>query len=167
MGEAKRKALAGYASSAPAIISPIKPDLIYHWTSSLKLHQIQNIDGHINIERAGMYSVEMESGVVAAFPGASRDLTVIPGLVWFTDRRAAPPTMAWSRGGEALGAKRIGLAFAPDDIGAISWLEYSRRETPSGESLEITASQRGDDPRSWWISETPVDMTMIKEIVTG
>lgn len=159
MGEAKRKAAVNFTPAAPAILRT--PSLIFHWTSSIKVHQIRE-EGVLRVESPEAYTVTTESGLTMMMPGHRRSYSDYPGLVWFTEKDKPPSTMAWSRMGAALGARRVALAFDPLEIGAVRWADYPGRKTSTGRKMDDLARKRGDSPGAWWVCEHLVETEACK-----
>jgi hypothetical protein len=58
---------------------------------------------------------------------------------------------------------RTALGFPLTSIPAVRWCDYPGYGTPEGKDLNETAIEAGDNPRDWYVSETPIDIMQMTE----
>ncbi len=171
MGEAKRRRDA--------------PPMVYHHTSVLRTNLLW-MAGEIRPEGATsditVPHPHLPHGVRCPPANYRRALVDFPPVVWFTTRVDVPGCMRVIRAvitdkdgntreedldratADAFTWKRVALGFRVADVPVVPWPEYYGYNTGEGRELNETATDAGDDPREWYVSEKPVDLMAMAEI---
>jgi hypothetical protein len=58
---------------------------------------------------------------------------------------------------------RVALGFQIDEVPLVHWPKHAGYPTPEGRALNLGATDVGDNPDDWYVSETPVDLMKISE----
>jgi hypothetical protein len=64
----------------------------------------------------------------------------------------------------ALALHRIALGFPAAKVPVVPWPEHAGYRTREGGELNESARDVGDDPDTWWVSDTPVDVMQASEL---
>jgi len=67
---------------------------------------------------------------------------------------------------EAFSLGRLAFGFNIKDIPVIPWPDHYGFRTCEGRQLNETAREYGDSPTRWFVSEKPIDMTLVSSIWT-
>ncbi|AZO54845.1 MULTISPECIES: hypothetical protein [unclassified Mesorhizobium] len=169
MGEAKRRR----ESAAPTV---------YHHTSTLRTNLIW-MAGVIEVEGKSQGAFHPKLGEIKTDAITRRAMNDFPALAWFTTNIDIPKTLttgaamftvdkttgerkelkATSDDLNALALNRVALGFHVSDIPVAPWREHKGYSTEEGQELNESARSVGDDPRDWYVSETPVDVLQASE----
>ena len=164
MGEARRRRDA-------------EADIVWHHTSTLRTNQIW-MSGQLRVEGQMDPVYHPELGELRTDAFQRRAMTDFPPVLWFTRRLEIPRVLVATaylfvdketgaqRGridldadiSNAITLHRLALGFRRSDIAVTPWPDHPGWSTPEGAELNETARDAGDDPRDWFVSETPVDV---------
>jgi hypothetical protein len=173
MGEAKRRQACGM--------------VVYHHTSTLRTNLIW-MSGVIEIEGKGRDAFHPHLGVIKSDTvGLRRACRDFPPLAWFTVNRNVPgcllntmlafidpatgeptaPNTLEQKFSNTIALNRLALGFKAADIPVTRSRDHPGYATGEGQALNETARRYGDDPDEWFVSEVPVDVMKISEVLVS
>jgi hypothetical protein len=168
MGEAKRRKLASARGDG----------VVYHHTSTLRTNLLW-MSGVIELEGRSPPVIHPHLGEVRTDALARRALKDFPPVAWFTTEIAVPKclrqnlvcfvdkttgsirheNLADREISDVIALNRVAIGFRlPENPTITSWTDHPGYLTPEGRELNETATEAGDDPSKWYVSEVPVDL---------
>lgn len=153
--------------------------IVYHHTSTLRTNLIW-MSGYLLPEGEMQPAIHPVLGRVETNGYKRRAMNDFPPLIRFTVKADVPKTLLRSQiiltnnEGQseaidleeaeinAISLDRIAVGFDVDEIGAIRWTDHRGFATAEGGELNTSAVEAGDDPSDWWVTESPVDLMLVK-----
>lgn len=158
------------------------PHIAYHHTSILRTNLIW-MSGRIELEGQGKPAFHPHMGKhISQSVEARRPCKDFPPLAWFTSRVDVPHCLRRitfsaqnketgeittvdlsDREASAISLRRMALGFRVDEVGLTRWPDHYGYHTDEGRELNESAIEYGDNPEDWWVSESPVDVSLVHE----